>query len=148
MSHSEILPLSPFPTAFALTLGRHSNLLANTATLILLNNTKVRKPSRSVICDNEWSLIDATVACQQLGFEGAEEATHQRHRLASNNAYKLRSPVCSGDEDSMDQCGRNVWRKQPCMNRTSAAVRCISEANTYSSSVCYYDLLHERILSE
>lgn len=130
-THSVMLPLTLFFTAFDLTLGKHSNLLANTANLILLNNTKVRNPTRSAICDTEWSLIDATVACQQLGFAGAEEASHQRHRLASNKAYKLRSPACRGDEDSLDQCGRNVWRREPCTNKTSAAVRCISEANAH-----------------
>ena len=131
-----------FFTAYNMTLGRHLDILTNTANLIMTNNTKVHNSIRSVICDNEWTLNDAMVACRQIGFAGAESASQQKHRLASNRAYKLHSPVCHGNEVSMDQCGRSVWRREPCMNKTSAAVRCISEGLSHTLCYCHTKLLY------
>ena len=77
------------------------------------------------------------VACQQLGFAGAEEASYQMHPLALSNDYKLHSPACSGEESSMEQCISSGWRSGPCPNGVSAALRCTSKALTLCAVVMY-----------
>ena len=46
------------------------------------------------VCDNNWNLDDATVVCQQLGYDGAWIAYYQ----PGEGLVKVEEPQCTGQE--------------------------------------------------
>ena len=78
------------------------------------------------VCDNAWNLDDATVVCQQLGYNGAWTAYYQ----PGEGLVKVEDPQCSGEEPTLLDC----WTAQRnggsafCSHGRDVAVECITSA--------------------
>ena len=86
-----------------------------TAEGILLLN---QKP----ICDDGWDIEAAHVACRQLGFSRAFQATQSNQ--ATSDDFSLDEVKCRGTESSLLDCGHLVQRKENCNSGEAAGVVC------------------------
>ena len=86
-----------------------------TAEGILLLN---QKP----ICDDGWDIEAAHVACRQLGFSRAFQATQTNQ--ANTDEFSLDEVKCRGNESSLLECGHLVQRKENCNSGEAAGVVC------------------------
>ena len=60
------------------------------------------------ICREGWDLHDAHIACRQLGFEQATDATSADLYGSGNNTLWLKDVDCVGDETSLQSCNYSV----------------------------------------
>ena len=92
-----------------------------TAEGILLLN---QKP----ICDDGWDIEAAHVACRQLGFSRAFQATQSNQ--ATSDDFSLDEVKCRGNESSLLDCGHLVQRKENCNSGEAAGVVCDARSET------------------
>jgi hypothetical protein len=81
------------------------------------------------ICDDNWEVPDATVACRQLGFavEGAQPTvTSQPFGPGADGAPILLDDVqCTGAEETLMECpNRGGWGVHDCSHAEDAGVIC------------------------
>lgn len=79
------------------------------------------------ICDKGWSLQDATVACKQLGFPGALNATHGAFYGVGDGEIWLDEIRCTGNELSLLACRRGMSNVHKCSHYQDAGVVCLSK---------------------
>jgi len=77
------------------------------------------------VCDTNWDLLDAIVACRQLGYHTAEAALRASPFGYTGGPNWMVVGRCTGYEANLTQCSQNYGRKS-CRNR-HAGVRCSSE---------------------
>ena len=82
--------------------------------ILLLN----QKP----ICDDGWDIEAAHVACRQLGFGRAFQATQSNQ--ANSDEFSLDDVKCRGNESSLLDCSHLVQRKENCNSGEAAGVVC------------------------
>ena len=82
--------------------------------ILLLN----QKP----ICDDGWDLEAAHVACRQLGFSRALQATQSNQ--ATTDEFSLDEVRCRGSESSLLECDHLVQKKENCNSGEAAGVVC------------------------
>uniref|UniRef100_T1E173 protein-lysine 6-oxidase n=1 Tax=Cupiennius salei TaxID=6928 RepID=T1E173_CUPSA len=76
------------------------------------------------ICDDEWDLREANIACRSLGFPNATRGTHNsefgrgRRKIWMDNLY------CKGDEGNLDSCRFDGWGSHDCAATEAAGVIC------------------------
>ena len=79
------------------------------------------------VCDNNWNLDDATVACHQLGYNGAWTAYYQ----PGEGLVKVEEPQCTGEEPTLLDC----WTAQSnegnafCSHGRDVAVDCMTSTS-------------------
>eukprot|EP00092_Neocalanus_flemingeri_P008007 GFUD01008639.1.p1 GENE.GFUD01008639.1~~GFUD01008639.1.p1 ORF type:complete len:196 (+),score=57.25 GFUD01008639.1:37-624(+) len=56
------------------------------------------------VCDDEWQLPAAEVACRMLGFEGAEEKTTHSHFGEVSENFIMDDVKCGGEESDLFHC--------------------------------------------
>ena len=77
--------------------------------------------------DNAWNLDDATVMCQQLGYNSAWTAYYQ----PGEGLVKVEEPQCTGEEVTLLDC----WTAQPkgssvsCSHGRDVAVDCMTSTS-------------------
>ncbi|XP_038072986.1 uncharacterized protein LOC119741307 [Patiria miniata] len=77
------------------------------------------------VCDNNWDLLSANVTCRQLGYRSATEAlTNAAFGPADDDVPILLDVTCSGNEDSIFECERDVVGNNVCSHSQDAGVRC------------------------
>ena len=78
------------------------------------------------VCDSDWTIEDGNVACQQLGYEGAEEVYTSSHFGIGGNQLILDGLRCQGDESQLVLCPHIGWLStSPGCDRTrEAGVKC------------------------
>ena len=79
------------------------------------------------VCDVNWDMNDAHVACRQLGFGEATAALVNGHNFGKNPPRILLSGVnCTGSERYLWECGHHGWAsyENTCDVDMSAAVLC------------------------
>uniref|UniRef100_A0A646QGM2 protein-lysine 6-oxidase n=1 Tax=Hemiscolopendra marginata TaxID=943146 RepID=A0A646QGM2_9MYRI len=82
------------------------------------------------VCDDEWDIREAHVACRQLGFPKAEKPTDNsefgmaRKRVWMDNLY------CYGDEKNLTDCQFDGWGMHDCTPREAAGVVCADPRTT------------------
>ena len=74
------------------------------------------------ICDDGWDIEAAHVACRQLGFGRAFQATQSNQ--ATSDDFSLDEVKCRGNESSLLNCGHLVQRKENCNSGEAAGVVC------------------------
>ena len=88
------------------------------------------------VCDDGFTMVDAHVACRQLGFDaGAAELMHYRPAWISENtahfsasaaerAVWMDSVQCDGTEARLADCPFGGWGRENCQHAEDVAVRC------------------------
>ena len=74
------------------------------------------------ICDDGWNIEAAHVACRQLGFGRAYQATQTNQ--ASSDEFSLDEVKCRGNESTLLDCDHLVQRKENCNSGEAAGIVC------------------------
>ncbi|XP_027195875.2 lysyl oxidase homolog 2-like [Dermatophagoides pteronyssinus] len=78
-----------------------------------------------MICDDEWDLLDANVACKQLGFVlGAIMATNMSRYGKGRKPIWMDNVWCNGKETKLSSCRFDGWNIHDCESNESAGVIC------------------------
>eukprot|EP00091_Calanus_sinicus_P021082 TRINITY_DN607_c0_g1_i10.p1 TRINITY_DN607_c0_g1~~TRINITY_DN607_c0_g1_i10.p1 ORF type:complete len:410 (-),score=92.77 TRINITY_DN607_c0_g1_i10:58-1236(-) len=56
------------------------------------------------VCDDDWGLEDAAVACRQLGFPGVERATKESEFGTVSSSFSMDNVRCRGNETDLKDC--------------------------------------------
>ena len=80
------------------------------------------------ICDHDWELADAKVACRMLGFSGALRAVTNAFYGRGNGTVWLDNVECTGTETDLVNCRHNSFG--------SVASNCLDHHND-AGVVCF-----------
>lgn len=83
----------------------------------------------AAVCDDGFTLIDATVACRQLGFEGAISALSDSPFGPATLPFNLDDVACTGEESSIQECSHAATVDINCFD---------DEGATSSNAVGFY----------
>ena len=89
------------------------------------------------MCDDGWSLSDATVVCRQLGLGDALGAT-QNARFgpgSEKTPIYLDDVGCSGTEDTLMECNHLPIGTHNCGHHEDAGVICKGQGTTISTEM-------------
>lgn len=106
-------------------LGNDRIRLSGTSTYFNAGNVKIyRNDSWGYVCDDDWDIKDADVACKQLGYErGAEEfLVSSWYGDAKDNFYLMDNVKCLGDETQLQKCSYDI--NHDCQADEAAGVIC------------------------
>ncbi|XP_038049732.1 uncharacterized protein LOC119723239 [Patiria miniata] len=81
------------------------------------------------VCDDGWSLDEATVVCRQLGLGDAQEATHNAYFGPGTGDILLGNVSCSGNEDTLMDCSHPPVGTHHCTHMEDAGVICQAQAS-------------------
>jgi len=96
------------------------------------------------VCDDDWTLVNAHVACKQLGFIGALAFTKESRFGSSSRDFIMDSVRCDGTEERLIDCQHNT--DHDCREGEAAGVLCDTrskkeeldiESTCFSSNVSY-----------
>ena len=75
------------------------------------------------VCENNFNIVAANVACKQLGFPGAVSF---RGGLYGSGRGKilLEGVNCKGKENSLASCDHLPWGKHNCEHRQDVGINC------------------------
>ncbi|XP_072014224.1 uncharacterized protein [Amphiura filiformis] len=76
------------------------------------------------ICDDSWSIEDAMVVCEQLGFGAAYLAREGAYYGHGTGNITLDEILCNGLETRLDQCAHGGWFVHNCDHSEDAGVWC------------------------
>lgn len=75
------------------------------------------------VCDDQWDMPEAIVACRQLGFTSA--LGYRRFEPAEEDVPIWMDDVhCCGEEESLTHCHFSGWGRHNCRHREDVGVRC------------------------
>ena len=78
------------------------------------------------ICDDQWDIDDARVACVQLGYYDAFQALQGGDVPDGSGQIWLDNVACTGDEQNLASCSHNGWGTHNCGHDEDAGVNCVS----------------------
>ncbi|NXS46552.1 C163A protein, partial [Balaeniceps rex] len=76
------------------------------------------------ICDDNWDLSDANVACKQLGCGHAIKAFVSAHYGEGSGQIWLDDVNCTGAESDLWACPSRAWGQHNCQHKEDAGVLC------------------------
>ncbi|XP_030843775.1 scavenger receptor cysteine-rich domain superfamily protein isoform X3 [Strongylocentrotus purpuratus] len=78
------------------------------------------------VCDNLWTIREASVLCKQLGYTGADEVVIAGHFGQGEGDVLLDMVQCTGDEVSLFECTHSAIRTTACEHSEDVGVVCTS----------------------
>ena len=88
----------------------------------------------NTVCDDYWSLNDANLVCQQLGYRSAVKAHREAHFGEGVGDILLDNLQCTGREASLLDCPHNGLYVHNCDHSGDAGVTC------EGMTVCTYSI--------
>lgn len=76
------------------------------------------------VCDDDWSLAGAEVACRMLGFDGALDFVHSGGFGPGEGPILLDNVNCNGDEKSLSDCQHRAFGENDCSHHEDAGIKC------------------------
>ena len=94
------------------------------------------------ICDDYWSIVDANIACRELGYHYAVRAL-QGDFYGNQRSGKiwLDNVYCTGREKNLSSCGHRGWGIHDCTHNDDAGVECSSTGNVLVIVIIVISLL-------
>ena len=81
------------------------------------------------ICDDDWDINDARVACRELGYEDVARALHGSYVPDGTGPIWLDDVTCTGNEKTLGNCSHRGWGNHNCYHGEDAGVECLSAGN-------------------
>ena len=78
----------------------------------------------NTICDDYWSLNDARIVCQQLGYRDVVKAHREAHFGEGSGQILLDNLQCTGREATLLDCQHNGKYVHNCDHQEDAGVTC------------------------
>ena len=79
------------------------------------------------VCDDNWDINDARVACRQLGYRNALKALEGSEVPSGSGQIWLDEVGCTGSELNLTSCSSNAVGSHDCSHSEDAGVQCTSE---------------------
>ena len=77
------------------------------------------------ICDNGWDIDDANIACNEMGFPGAEKVLTGNEVQDGTGRIWLDNMECTGVlERYLKECHHSGWGSVSCGHDRDAGVKC------------------------
>ena len=92
--------------------------------------------SWGTVCDDGWSLQDANIVCNQLGYGNAKQAVGRAHFGAGSGHIWLDEVQCSPGADSLSDCLHNPIGMTDCTHAEDAGVICEKPGKNFM----YFDI--------
>ena len=83
------------------------------------------------VCDDFWDILDARVACRQLGFADAVRPTSFASFGQGAGPIYLDNLMCVGNESRLQDCRHNGVGTHNCFHFEDAGVVCSSKIHVY-----------------
>ncbi|XP_072409546.1 scavenger receptor cysteine-rich domain-containing protein DMBT1-like [Chiloscyllium punctatum] len=80
--------------------------------------------SWGAVCDDSWDILDANVACRQIGCGLAKSAPGNAHFGPAQSSFWLDDVGCKGTEWNLYQCQSNSLGKHNCQPNEAASAIC------------------------
>jgi hypothetical protein len=86
------------------------------------------------VCDNGWSITDANVACDQLGYyPSGATARYGAYYGEGSGPIFLSNLQCSGSELTLLDCPRDMYSVKNCSHYNDAGVKCLGSFPVYAN---------------
>ncbi|KAJ8040994.1 Neurotrypsin [Holothuria leucospilota] len=92
------------------------------------------------VCDDDWDLDDAIVVCKELGYPGAEAYFTNSYFGGGSGTIWLDNVECSGEENSLNDCTKNIMGNHNCVHAEDAGVTCTARDSTTEAMLGYQDV--------
>ena len=76
------------------------------------------------VCDDNWDINDAQVACRNVGFSRATAAYQSAKFGKGTGEIWLDEVGCTGSERYLEECASNGWGSHDCSHSEDASVAC------------------------
>ena len=83
------------------------------------------------ICDDEWGMEDARVACRQLGYQDDVRALQGYQVPSGTGRIWLDEVTCTGREENIESCSHDEWGDHDCSHSEDAGVQCPTTGKSY-----------------
>ena len=76
------------------------------------------------VCDDTWDMMDARVACRELGYPNAAKALQGGLSIPGSGQIWLDGVHCTGNEQYLANCSLAHWGLHDCGHSEDAGVEC------------------------
>lgn len=94
------------------------------------------------VCDDDWNINSAQVACRELGYLGARQALHGGQVPRGVGQIWLDNVRCTGRESNLSSCSHAGLGNNDCSHSEDAGVVCSSEGKCttrfFTTKFCHW----------